>query len=150
MDGVINSENMHPIKRLLLGIDGSENSYRAASFAADLAERLGASVTLVYVASDKSTVGFIAKPTYTTGENVLVGDRLDVPKQYLQERNVPFDTVVELGDPADVILRIADQGYDAIVVGTRGLSGLREMVMGSVSQKIVQNSKVPVLVVPKT
>ncbi len=140
---------MNHIKKLLLGIDGSENSYKAASFAADLAEKLGASVTLIYVASEKSTVGFIAKPTYTSGENVLAGGRLDPPKRYLEERNVPFDTVVEMGDPADVILRVADQGYDAIVVGARGLSGLREMVMGSVSQKIVQNSKIPVLVVPK-
>ena len=140
---------MYAMKRLLLGIDGSEDSYKAASFAADLAERLGASVTLIYVVSDKSTVGFIAKPTYVSEENVLAGGRLDRPKKYLQERNIPFDTVVEMGDPADVILRMADRGYDAIVVGTRGLSGLREMVMGSVSQKIVQHSRIPVLVVPK-
>jgi nucleotide-binding universal stress UspA family protein len=100
------------------------------------------------VASDKSTVGFIAKPTYTAGENVLAGDRLDQPKKLLEDRNVPFDTVVDMGDPADVILSTAAQGYDAIVVGTRGLSGFREMVMGSVSQKIVQNSPIPVLVVP--
>jgi nucleotide-binding universal stress UspA family protein len=139
---------MYAIKKILLGIDGSEDSYKAASFTAELAERLGASVTLIYIASDKSTVGFIAKPTYTTGDNVLAGDRFSRPISYLKERNVPFDTLVELGDPADVILRIATEGYDAIVVGTRGLTGFREMVMGSVSQKIVQNSKIPVLVVP--
>ena len=141
---------MYAMKRLLLGIDGSEDSYKAASFAADLAERLGASVTLIYVVSDKSAVGFIAKPTYVNEENVLAGGRLERPKKYLQERNIPFDTIVEMGDPADVILRTADRGYDAIVVGTRGLSGLREMVMGSVSQKIVQHSRIPVLVVPKS
>jgi nucleotide-binding universal stress UspA family protein len=139
---------MYAIKRILLGIDGSEDSYKAASFAAELAERLGASVTLIYVASDRYTGGFIAKPTYTTGENVLVGDRFDRAKKYLQDRNVPFDTIVELGDPADVILSTAARGFDAIVVGTRGLTGFREMVMGSVSQKIVQNSRIPVLVVP--
>lgn len=139
---------MYTIKKILLGIDGSEDSYKAASFAAELAEKLGASVTMIYVASDKYTGGFIAKPTYTTGENVLVGDKFDRPKKYLQDRNVPFDTVVELGDPADVILAVAAKGYNAIVVGTRGLTGFREMMMGSVSQKIVQSSRIPVLVVP--
>lgn len=139
---------MSAIKKILLGIDGSEDSYKAASFAAELAEKIGASVTLIYVASDKYTGGFIAKPTYTTGTNVLVGDRFDRPKKYLQDRNVPFDTIVELGDPAEVILNTAARGYDAIVVGTRGLTGFREMVMGSVSQKIVQSSNIPVLVVP--
>ncbi len=139
---------MYTIKKILLGIDGSEDSYKAASFAAELAEKLGASVTMIYVASDKYTGGFIAKPTYTTGENVLVGDKFDRAKKYLQDRNVPFDTRVELGDPAEVILAIAAKGYNAIVVGTRGLTGLREMMMGSVSQKIVQSSRIPVLVVP--
>ncbi|MDW5563615.1 MAG: universal stress protein [Methanomassiliicoccus sp.] len=141
---------MYAIKRILLGIDGSEDSYKAASFTAALAEKLGASVTLIYIASDKYTGSFAAKPTYTTGDNVLAGDRFDRAKEYLQERNVPFDTIVELGDPAEVILSTAAGRYDAIVVGTRGLTGFREMVMGSVSQKIVQNSKIPVLVVPKT
>lgn len=139
---------MYTIKKILLGIDGSEDSYKAASFAAELAEKLGASVTMIYVASDKYTGGFIAKPTYTTGENVLVGDKFDRAKKYLQDRNVPFDTRVELGDPAEVILAIAAKGYNAIVVGTRGLTGFREMMMGSVSQKIVQSSRIPVLVVP--
>jgi nucleotide-binding universal stress UspA family protein len=140
---------MSAIKKILLGIDGSEDSYHAAGFAAALAERLEASVTLIYVVSDKYTDGFIAKPTYTSGENILVGDRFDRPKKLLQDRGVRFDTRVEMGDPAGMILSVASEGYDAIVVGTRGLSGFREMVMGSVSQKIVQNSKVPVLVVPK-
>ncbi|MBI0584126.1 MAG: universal stress protein [Methanomassiliicoccus sp.] len=139
---------MTEFKKILLAIDGSEGSYKAASFAADLAARLGAKVTLLYVASDKDTDGFIAKPTYVTGENVLIAHRFDRAKKYLEEVGASYDTLLELGDPADMIVTIGDKGYDAIVVGSRGLSGLRELVLGSVSQKVVQTSRIPVLVVP--
>jgi nucleotide-binding universal stress UspA family protein len=139
---------MYDIKKILLGIDGSEGSFKAASLATDLASRLGAKITLMYVATDKSTVRFSAKPTYTAGENILVGDKFDQPRKIMEERGVQYDTVVELGDPADMIVETADKGYDIVVVGTRGLSGFQEMVLGSVSQKIVQRSRVPVLIVP--
>jgi nucleotide-binding universal stress UspA family protein len=139
---------MYNIKKILLGIDGSEGSFKAAGLAAELASRLGAKVTLMYVASDKGTVRFSAKPTYTTGENVLVGDKFDRPRKLMEEKGVQYDTIVELGDPADMIVETADKGYDTVVVGTRGLSGFQEMVLGSVSQKIVQRSRVPVLIVP--
>lgn len=139
---------MYEVKKILLGIDGSEGSYKAAEVAADLASRLNARITIIYVASDRYTVGFSAKPTYTEGDNVLVGDKFDRPKEMLASRKIEYDTVAELGDPADIIIGAASKGYDMVVVGTRGLSGFREMVLGSVSQKIVQGSSIPVLIVP--
>jgi nucleotide-binding universal stress UspA family protein len=102
----------------------------------------------MYVASDKYTVGFIAKPTYTTGEKVLAGDKFDRPRMTMESKGVQYDTLVELGDPAQMIIETSDKGYDVVVVGTRGLSGIQEMVLGSVSQKIVQGSRIPVLIVP--
>ena len=52
------------------------------------------------------------------------------------------------GAPAEVILEYAKQnGVDLIVIGSRGLGGIREFVLGSVSHNVVQHAKIPVLVV---
>ena len=52
------------------------------------------------------------------------------------------------GPPAEVILEYANQnGIDLIVIGSRGLGGIREFVLGSVSHNVVQHATIPVLVV---
>jgi nucleotide-binding universal stress UspA family protein len=53
-----------------------------------------------------------------------------------------------IGNPGDAILREAAKGgFDLIVIGDRGNSGLKEFVLGSVSRQVVNQSKIPVLVV---
>jgi nucleotide-binding universal stress UspA family protein len=53
-----------------------------------------------------------------------------------------------IGKPGDMILREAALGeFDLIIIGNRGLSGLKELVLGSVSHQVVDQSKIPVLVV---
>ncbi|MNY55760.1 Stress response protein NhaX [compost metagenome] len=61
-----------------------------------------------------------------------------------------LNATVELlqGSPAEVILNYAkEQGVDVIVIGSRGLGGIREFVLGSVSHNVVQSARIPVLVV---
>jgi nucleotide-binding universal stress UspA family protein len=53
-----------------------------------------------------------------------------------------------IGKPGDIILSEATQGaFDLIVIGSRGLGGFKEFVLGSVSHQVVNESKIPVLVV---
>ncbi len=61
-----------------------------------------------------------------------------------------LNAAVELlqGSPAEVILKYAKQhDVDVIVIGSRGLGGIREFVLGSVSHNVVQSARIPVLVV---
>ncbi|MNR36447.1 Stress response protein NhaX [compost metagenome] len=61
-----------------------------------------------------------------------------------------LNATVELlqGSPAEVILAYAkEHGADVIVIGSRGLGGIREFVLGSVSHNVVQSARIPVLVV---
>lgn len=61
-----------------------------------------------------------------------------------------LNATVELlqGSPAEIILNYAkEQGADVIVIGSRGLGGIREFVLGSVSHNVVQSARIPVLVV---
>lgn len=61
-----------------------------------------------------------------------------------------LNATVELlqGSPAEIILNYAkEQDADVIVIGSRGLGGIREFVLGSVSHNVVQSARIPVLVV---
>jgi len=60
--------------------------------------------------------------------------------------NVPIDKKVVEGNPAEEILKMAG-GMDVVVMGSIGRTGLGKFLLGSVTDKVVRNSKVPVLVV---
>ncbi len=140
---------MPAFKKILVGIDGSERSYKAASYAAELAAKYDAKVTLMYVASSSTySDRFAAKPTYVPNEDILTGEIFDPAKRILEEKGVAFDTAMELGNPAQLLLDRSKQDYDLIVVGAKGVSGIQGFLMGSVSSRVVQHSQVPVLVVP--
>ena len=64
-----------------------------------------------------------------------------------QER-VNYDLKILRGDPGNTLVKYADENeIELIVIGNRGLSKLQEMVMGSVSHKVIQKANCPVLIV---
>lgn len=71
-------------------------------------------------------------------------------KQVAEKENIPCRTIVEIGNPAERILNLAEAGDSKfIVVGLKGLHGInRVRSLGSVSRRVVENAKCPVLVVP--
>ncbi len=72
---------------------------------------------------------------------------LDNVKEKLED--IPNTNVVLLtGSPASTIVNFADsEGCDLIVIGSRGLSAIKEFMLGSVSHNVVQQAKIPVLIV---
>ncbi len=140
---------MPEFKKILVGIDGSERSYKAASYAAELAANYGAKVTLMFVASSSTYYDrFSAKPTYVPNEDILAGEIFNPAKKTMEEKGIAFETVVELGNPAQLLLERSKNDYDLVVVGAKGVSGVQGFLIGSVSERIVQHSEVPVLIVP--
>lgn len=140
------------IERVLVGIDGSENSLRAARLAGEMAITFGAHVTLVHVdsaldPSHDTTESDISCDDEETGKNVLCA-----AIEVMKELRVLYDTKVVAGHPAEMIMKLAeeegDMGFDLIVLGSCGTSPRERLLSGSVSQKVSHNSKVPVLVVP--
>jgi nucleotide-binding universal stress UspA family protein len=69
-------------------------------------------------------------------------------RQLLDEAGIPYQTHVFVGEPAEVMARYAnEQGFDEIVMGTRGQNQISTMLLGSVSLKLLNLSKLPVLLV---
>lgn len=136
------------MKKILVGVDGSENSMRAVEYTAVQAEKFDAHITLLLAIAPSDTAIFSGKGTYMPKETNIVEGRLKKAKEILKKRGIDYDQAMEFGQPANVILTYSQQGYDTIVLGSRGLSGVKGFLMGSVSSKVVHHSEVPVTIVP--
>jgi len=135
------------LKRILVGVDGSENALRAVEFAGTLAKGFGSEVTLVLVITPSDHDLLSGKATYMEKGAKLGGERMKAAERLLGKLEVKYRSDVELGHPAEQLLKLAED-HDLLVVGTRGLSPFKEALIGSTSHRLVQGGKVPVLVVP--
>ncbi len=121
---------------------------RAVKYAADQAEKFNAQITLILAIPPSDTAIFSGKGTYKPKESSILKTRLKKAMEILDGRGIQYDRTLELGQPAEVILTLSKQDYDSIVLGSRGLSGVKEFLMGSVSRRVVQHSQIPVTIVP--
>ena len=125
---------MKPIKKILCSVDLSDHSAEVAEYAALLASKLGAEVTAIYVAPTLSQYtgfkvpqsdihAFVGEIVRATGE-VLVGYASD-----------------------EILAKAKRDDMDLIVMGTHGRKGIDRIIFGSVAEKVVKNSPIPVLTI---
>ena len=73
---------------------------------------------------------------------------LDSITTLFDESNVDYNVVIERGIPEETVIKYANsRDYDIITLGSRGLNSLQEIMMGSLSRKVVKKSEIPVLIV---
>lgn len=136
-------------KSILLAADGSQNSIRAGKQAAQLASLVkGVEVTIVYVSDfdeDSNEEVHDGGPI----EFELARKRKIQPiRDNFEREKVYYKTEVLHGRPAPAIIELAhERNFDLVVIGSRGLNPLSEMMLGSVSHKVVNGVNCPVLVV---
>jgi nucleotide-binding universal stress UspA family protein len=126
-------------QRILLPVDGSEHSLEAARKLGQLLNVQAAQLSLLYVAegSEKAARKIEAQQIFSATNAALAGQGLTSHHQLVVE-----------GDPADEILRIADEmGANLIAMGSHGRTGVLRLLMGSVSRKVLDQARCPVLVV---
>jgi nucleotide-binding universal stress UspA family protein len=147
-------------ERILIATDGSKFSEKAAKVGIELAKLSGGKVIIVYVADiskyfssaglippfggvSPDAINDVVASIRETGEKAtLQVNELARASGVISERQI-----VE-GNPPSEILRIAeDEKIDTIVMGSIGKTGLEKFLMGSVAEKVVHNSKLPVLIV---
>lgn len=136
-------------KKILLASDGSEYSIRACEKAVELAHcQTDSEVTILYVVDGTAAK---ADATYHWNANDLDRSRrekLEISERKLTEANVNYNIKVLHGDPGPTIVKFAnDERYDLVIIGSRGLNSLQEMVLGSVSHKVAKRANCPVLIV---
>ena len=139
--------------KLLVASDGSENSLRAVRYGVDLIGRLkeGGSIGLISVHDDtalkhaKRFVGTQAVEDYL--REMSEGD-LAESRRLLEEAGVKYETVIRTGYVAAEITKAASDGaYDIILMGSKGRSGLGDLLIGSVAKRVSEMATTPVLLV---
>ena len=146
-----------PIQRILVPVDYSSCSRTALGFAAELAQRFGATLDVVHVWD---------RPSYVT--NAVMGSHEPISgrslitlieqnaerdlSEFLASTDVPGGAPAGRllsGDPASAILNdLKESKPDLLVVGTHGRTGLSHVLLGSVAEKLVRLAPVPVVTVP--
>jgi len=141
-------------KKILVCSDGSDHALTAVAYAAELSNIHKATLTLLHVCSlptvkepfpGAPSLSGPAVDAYVRAMHIAVIERaLPVIKQ----AGACCEVKEEVGNPADVIARIANQqDYDLIVLGSRGISPEKAEKLGSVCHSVIHNASCPVLVV---
>ena len=136
------------IKKILVPLDGSSNSFRGLDVAIHMARESHATITGLYVAA-------ITKPRandkITPLEKILLGHAQKIMKKSkvkAAQKGILFFDRVSYGDDGKRILEVAEkQNFDLIVIGSRGMGSAKEFFLGSTSNYVLHKSKKPVLIV---
>ena len=147
------------IRRILVAVDGSKPSMDASIQAIDIAKRYDAELIVLYVVSPDIRYNYledVITPRLPRAlKDVMMiamqkGERhVDKVKQRASEKNVKVKTDVVIGISSVVkeIIEYAEKNrVDMIVMGSRGLSGIKKMLLGSVADGVLRYSHCPVLV----
>lgn len=124
------------MKKILVGVDGSEHAAKALKQAIEIAKRFSAEVTVVNV--------------FHVPEGEDVSKKiLDRARAVLEESGVKYNlsSVLSPNTPKVITDMAEDEEYDLVVVGSRGMGEVKAFMLGSVSHKISTDSPVNVLIV---
>lgn len=142
------------IRKVVVGVDGSQHAAHAVQWAVRMAKAMGSEVIAVFV---------VTPPVYFDAGYGMPNVPIQYDKEWRQEMKkeldetwckplaeagVTYRTVMDDGRAASVIISIAEaEDADLVLVGRRGRGGMAELLLGSVSHELVLHCKRPVLVI---
>jgi nucleotide-binding universal stress UspA family protein len=124
-------------RRILVPVDGSENSLRALNVALDFAQRYGSRITVLHVA---------------TGSTDVEALRKNVEKR-AQEKGVDIEFKTRVFNPQissvanEILSEIIGGGYDLVIMGARGSTTNEDIILGSTALSVVVNSAASVMII---
>ena len=142
------------ISTVAVGTDGSDTASKAVETAADMARRYDAKLVLISAFSDSKGGG----PTNLSGSSLEIQwatspaarltEQLERVQQELRGQGLDCSTLIEEGDPADVLVSLAERcGADVLVIGNKGM---QRRMLGSVPNSVTHKAGCSVLVVKTT
>jgi len=139
---------MAEFKKILVPVDGSSNSLRGLDKAISISKASDAEITGYYVFHLPITAGIKYTGKMRKDAEAKAVRVLGPAMQRCERAGAKFQYKTGGGKTGDQIVNFAQKNnYDMIVIGARGLSGAKEKFLGSVSNHVMHQSKVPVLVV---
>lgn len=144
----MSSRNKKLFSRVLVAIDGSESAKKAFAKSIFLSVKCNSKLDVVHVVQcelggDSATTFEIIDELKRKARKILEECKNDATKNRLQ-----IKTIIKIGDPAKIITEIANsKNYDLIIMGNRGMSAFKELLLGSVSLKVMHHARCPVMIV---
>lgn len=141
--------NQYSVKKILVPLDGSANSFRGLEKAIYFARQCSATVTGIYVKFRPSRFVY-QQDEYIKSFLKNVTKFMEKAKIISAKNEIVFEYEIMTGDAGDVIVNFAHnrkEKFDLIVIGSRGTGSGTESFFGSVSHFVMQKSKIPVLVI---
>ncbi|WP_163537227.1 universal stress protein [Gracilibacillus sp. YIM 98692] len=136
-------------QKILLATDGSEHSKRAAENAFHIAQcSSGSQLEVVYVVGADKAKSDVLNNWNSVDLNDSRKEQLGEAERLSKETGIDYQVKVLHGDPGPSIVDYANKNnFDVVILGSRGLNGLQEFVLGSVSHKVAKRANCPVLIV---
>ena len=137
----------YQVKKILVPMDGSKNSFSGLDTAIYLARQCGATLTGLFVMPiyPRSFMPITYDKKYLTK---AAKEFMESAKKHSAQNGVVFVGKTAIGNESSEIIDFAAKNkFDVIVIGARGLGSVKEAFLGSVSHAVVHKSKIPVLVV---
>ena len=143
---------MQAFKQILFPVDLSEVSPKIAPYVIEMAVKFDAEIHLLFVARilQHFTSIYVPHPSVNKFETEVIEGAEKKLQEFMEEyfKDVPCKAKVMLGDPAEETLNyVRSEGIDLVIMGTHGRKGLEHILFGSVAERVVKQSPVPVLTV---
>lgn len=144
---------MREIKKVLFSTDFSQDADEVLSYAISVAEKYGAEIDILHVVHQLADMTNFYVPHMSF--DVIEAEMEDAARANLEkvckeklEGKIPYSISIRKGVPyREIISASEESGSDIIVMGTHGHTGIDHVLFGSTAEKVVRNSKVPVLTV---
>jgi nucleotide-binding universal stress UspA family protein len=140
------------MRKTLIPYDGSESSMRALRYAISMEkENPGGQLYLLHVA-DPTTYFALDEEIFNPNEKERMLEKAERillgAKQVLDEAGLSYESEVSIGIPGnDIPAKARAKGCNGIIMGTRGMSSIASFFVGSVAQRVIHNSEIPVTLV---
>lgn len=145
------TENPHTsVDVILAATDFSGTAQAGIDWAVEIAKANSARIELIHalLVPSRATDFVPSPPDFTEALQEAASGRLNAITEKVRELGVEVTPDLRLGVPSQVILEAAEEkAADLIVIGTRGLSGFRHLLLGSTAERVVQHASCPVLTV---
>lgn len=142
------------MKTILVPTDFSDNADNALYFAIELAKKQKAKLVLIHAFQLPIVVAAVPY-------DIINNEKLEIKKEaennlkalcikIKHSGDIPFNYVLEEGNTVDIILKHAkEKNVDLIIMGTKGASGLKAVLFGSITESVIEKSDLPVLAIPE-
>ena len=136
------------IRKILVPMDGSKNSFRGLDYAIHIARQCGATVTGINVIQFYPKSLLLTPISYEKELRKKGKEIMEKAKVRGAQNGIVFYEKITDGHEAEEIVGFAlEKKFDLIVIGARGLGSVKEVFLGSVSNGVIHKSKIPVLIV---